>query len=220
LRAARTLRRVFFDTKDFTRTLLWKTDTPVKEGEALSGIRELATSIEQNEVSYGAAESLPQWFAAYTIPRREKHVQELLMERGIENFLPLYRSTRQWKKCCPAVLDLPLFPNYVFVRIARVARGTVLGMTGVLSIVGSPTKPWPLPDSEMEALRLGVQTHKIEPHPYLKLGERVRIKAGLMAGVEGILIRRKNEFRVVLTIDTIMRSVAVEVDFDDIEAAA
>jgi transcription antitermination factor NusG len=185
----------------------------------LSEIGELATSVQENDLSYGTADCGPQWFAAYTIPRHEKHVQELLTERGIENLLPLYRATRQWKKSSLAVLDLPLFPTYIFVRIAQTARGTVLGMPGVVSIVGSPNKPWPLPDSEMEALRLGTQTHKIEPHPYLKLGERVRIKAGLMAGVEGILIRRNNEFRVVLSIDTIMRSVAVEVDVDDIGAA-
>jgi transcription antitermination factor NusG len=107
----------------------------------------------------------------------------------------------------------------VFVRIAQMARGNVLGMPGVLSIVGSPKNPWPLPDSEIEALRLGIQTHKFEPHTYLNFGERVRIKTGLMTGVEGILIRKKDEFRVVLTIDTIMRSVAVEVDVHDVEAA-
>jgi transcription antitermination factor NusG len=196
---------------------LWKTETPIKDGEALSKMREIVTSVEENKMSYGTEDSRPHWFAAYTIPRHEKHVQELLTERGIENFLPLYRATRQWKKSCPAVLDLPLFPTYVFVRIGRMARGRVLSMPGVLSIVGSPNRPWPLPDSEMEALQLGIQAHKIEPHPYLRFGETVRIKAGLMSGVEGILIRKKNEFRVVITVNTIMRSVAVEVDVDDIE---
>jgi transcription antitermination factor NusG len=186
----------------------------------LSKMRELATTVEENEVSHGTADLRPQWFAAYTTPRHEKRVHELLTEQGIENFLPLYRTTRQWKKSCPAVLDLPLFPTYVFVRIARFARGAVLGMPGVLSIVGSAKKPWPLPDREIEALRLGIQTQKIEPHAYLMFGERIRIKTGVMAGVEGILARKRNEFRVVLTLDTIMRSVAVEVDIDDIESAS
>jgi transcription antitermination factor NusG len=199
---------------------LWKTETPVEDGEALPEMREVATSVEEKEVSYDTENSHPRWFAAYTIPRHEKHVHELLTERGVENFLPLYRAARQWKKSRPVVLDLPLFPTYVFVRIAQGARGTVLGMPGVVSIVGSRNKPWPLPDSEMEGLRLGIQTHKMEPHPYLNFGERVRIRSGLMAGIEGILIRKKNEFRVVLTIDTIMRSVAVEVGVDDVEAAA
>jgi transcription antitermination factor NusG len=185
----------------------------------LSEMRELRTSIEESQVSYRTADYRPQWFAAYTIPRHEKRVHELLTERGIENFLALYRATRQWKKSCPAVLDLPLFPTYVFVRIARDARGTVLSTPGVLSIVGSPTKPWPLPDREIEALQLGIQTQKVEPHAYLKFGERMRIKTGVMTGVEGILVRKRNEFRVVLTLDTIMRSVAVEVDVGDIESA-
>ena len=183
-------------------------------------MRELATSVEENEVSCGTADHRPQWFAVYTSSRHEKRVHELLTEQGIENFLPLYKTTRQWKKSCPAVLDLPLFPTYVFVRIAQPARGTVLGMPGVLSIVGSPKKPWPLPDREIEALRLGIQTQKIEPHAYLKCGERIRIKTGVMTGVEGILVRKRNDLRVVLTLDTIMRSVAVEVDVDDIELAS
>jgi transcription antitermination factor NusG len=87
----------------------------------------------------------------------------------------------------------------------------------VHSIVGSSKDPWPIPDCEIEALRRGLQMHKVEPHPYLKVGERVRIKTGLMAGVQGILVRKKSEFRVVLTLDAIMRSVAVEVDADDLE---
>ena len=76
-----------------------------------------------------------------------------------------------------------------------------------------------MPDPEIEAIRLGLQMRKIEPHPYLTAGERVRIKAGVMAGVEGILVRKKNDFRVVLSLDAIMRSVAVEVDANDIEPA-
>lgn len=115
------------------------------------------------------------------------------------------------------MLELPLFPCYLFVRISRSARGAVLGLPGVLSIVGSPKEPWPLPHFEIEALRLGTQVGKMEPHPYLKVGERVRIKAGLMSGVEGILVRKKNEFRFVLTLEAIMRSVAVEVDANDLE---
>jgi transcription antitermination factor NusG len=158
-----------------------------------------------------------QWFAAYTTPRHEKHVAELLAERSVETFLPLYRTVRQWKKSSPITLELPLFPCYLFVRIKRSARGTVLGLPGVLSIVGSPKEPWPLPHFEIDALRLGAQMGKVEPHPYLRVGERVRIKTGSMAGVEGILVRKKNEFRFVLTLEAIMRSVAVEVDANDLE---
>jgi transcription antitermination factor NusG len=90
-------------------------------------------------------------------------------------------------------------------------------MPGVLSIVGSAREPWPLPDFEIEALRSGLLERNVEPHPYLVVGERVRIKTGVMAGVEGILVRKKNDFRVVLSLNTIMQSVAVEVDADDVE---
>jgi transcription antitermination factor NusG len=169
---------------------------------------------EQFSTGTGAA---LQWFAAYTTPRHEKHVSEVLGERNIETFLPLYRAVRQWKKSSPVMLELPLFPCYVFVRITRAARGAVLALPGVVSIVGSPKEPWPLPQLEVEALRLGAQLGKAEPHPYLKVGERVRIKAGLMVGVEGILVRKKNEFRFVLTLEAIMRSVAVEVDASELE---
>ena len=163
------------------------------------------------------SDSALQWFAAYTTPRHEKHVGEVLAERNIESFLPLYRTVRQWKKSSPVTLELPLFPCYLFVRINRAARGAVLSLPGVLSIVGSTKEPWPLPQLEVEALRLGAKLGKAEPHPYLRVGERVRIKSGLMAGVEGILVRKKNEFRFVLTLEAIMRSVAVEVDASELE---
>ena len=186
----------------------------------MSEIREQEFSVNNSGILSASADTLPRWFAVYTTPRHEKHVSEILAERQIETFLPLYKTTRQWQKSRPVVLELPLFPTYVFVRIARQARGSVLGMPGVLSIVGSSKESWPLPDFEIDALRSGLLERKIEPHPYLVVGERVRIMAGVMTGVEGVLVRKKNDLRVVLSLDTIMRSVAVEVNADDIEPAA
>jgi transcription antitermination factor NusG len=84
--------------------------------------------------------------------------------------------------------------------------------------VGSAREPWPLPQLEVEALRIGARLGAAQPHPYLRVGERVRIKSGLMAGVEGILVRKKNELRFVLTLEAIMRSVAVEVDASELES--
>jgi transcription antitermination factor NusG len=183
----------------------------------MSEIIQRQSNVEIIEKFCAGAATSPQWFALYTTPRHEKHVSEILVQRQIETFLPLYRTTRRWKKSLPVDLELPLFPTYVFVRIAREARGPVLGIPGVLSIVGSPREAWPLPDLDIESLRSGLLERKIEPHPYLVVGERVRIRAGVMAGVEGVLVRMKNDFRVVLSLDAIMRSVAVEVDADDIE---
>jgi transcription antitermination factor NusG len=183
----------------------------------MSEIAEQVMNIKSPAAQFHAADAQPRWFAVYTTPRHEKHVAELLTDRGVETFLPLYRTTKQWKKSRPVVLDLPLFPTYVFVRIPRQARGIVLGTPGVSSIVGSSRESWPLPNLEIEAIRSGLLERRIEPHPYLIVGERVRIKAGVMAGVEGVLIRKKNEFRVVVSLVSIMQSVAVEVDADDVE---
>jgi transcription antitermination factor NusG len=204
----------------FSQNGLWKKGLPSKDGEAMSEIREQEISVDNSGILGASADNLPRWFAVYTTPRHEKHISEILTERQIETFLPLYQTNRQWQKSRPVVLDLPLFPTYVFVRIARQSRVAILGTPGVLSIVGSSKEAWPLPDFEIDALRSGLRERKIEPHPYLVVGERVRIMAGVMAGVEGVLVRKKNDLRVVLSLDTIMRSVAVEVNAGDIEPAA
>lgn len=160
------------------------------------------------------------WFAAYTNSHHEKRVASHFAERQIESFLPLYATRHRWKNRCEMNLELPLFPNYVFVRIDPRERVRVLEVPGVLSLVGFGRTLAPLPDFEIEALRSGLGQRNIEPHPYLVIGERVRIKRGPMTGMEGVLVRKKSNFRVVLALDVIMRCVAVEVDADDLEAAA
>lgn len=140
------------------------------------------------------------------------------MERNqIDYFLPLYRSVRRWKDRRKE-LELPLFPGYVFVHTALKDRLRVLQLPGVVHFVSFHGKPAALPNFEIEALRNGL-TGKMsaEPHPYLKVGRRVRVRSGPMAGLEGVLVRRKDKFRVVLSIHLIQRSVAVEVDEGEIE---
>jgi transcription antitermination factor NusG len=166
-----------------------------------------------------AQECSANWFAAYTNSHHEKRVAWQFGERQIKSFLPLYRARRRWRNRCEMNLDLPLFPNYVFVRIHPRERVLVLEVPGVLSLVGFGRNLAPLPDFEIEALRGGLGQRKIEPHPYLVIGERVRIKAGSLMGMEGVLVRKKNNFRVVLALDVIMQCVAVEVDADDVEPA-
>src|ERR1035437_2787983 len=131
------------------------------------------------------------WFAAYTNSHHEKRVASHLAERQIESFLPLYATRHRWKNRCEMNLELPLFPNYVFVHIDPRERGRVLEVPGVLSLVGFGRTLAPLPAFEIEALRSGLGQRKIEPHPYLVIGERVRIKAGPMRGMEGVLVRKK-----------------------------
>jgi transcription antitermination factor NusG len=165
----------------------------------------------------GAQECSPNWFAAYTNSHHEKRVAGHFGERQITSFLPLYSARHRWRNRCEMKLELPLFPNYVFVRIDPQERVRVLEVPGVLSLVGFGRNLAPLPDFEIEALRAGLGQRKIEPHPYLVIGERVRIKAGPLTGMEGVLVRKKNNFRVVLALDVIMQCVAVEVDADDLE---
>jgi transcription antitermination factor NusG len=162
-------------------------------------------------------DQMQQWFAVYTTPRHEKRIAQHFSARGIDSFLPLYRTIRKWKHCSRVTLALPLFPSYIFVRIARREKVKVLEVPGVLSIAGLGCEPAPLPDAEIEALRGAVSLGKIEPHPYLVAGEKVRVTAGPMAGLEGVLVRRKNTFRVVVTLSVITQSAAVELEITDIE---
>jgi transcription antitermination factor NusG len=157
------------------------------------------------------------WFAVYTAPRHEKLVARHFVLHNVESFLPLYRSLHRWKNGCKVEVEQPLFPGYIFVRIRREERVRVLGVPGVLSFVGPRGAPAVLPDTEIESLRFGLQQCKCEPHPYLAIGEKVRIKAGPLAGMEGVLVRKKNDLRIVLTVDLIMQSVAVEVEAVDLE---
>lgn len=158
------------------------------------------------------------WYAAYTCTRHEKRVAQQLDERHVENFLPLYRSVRRWKDRRKE-LQLALFPSYVFVRMDLKDRLRVLQLPGVVDFVSFGGVPAPLLDGEIETLRQGMANPMlIEPHPYLNVGRRVRVGNGPFAGTEGILVRRRDGCRVVVSIDLLMRSVAVEVDEADIVA--
>ena len=103
------------------------------------------------------------WYAAYTSSHHEKRVVSHFAERKIESFLPLYACLRRWRNRCSVSLELPLFPNYVFVRMAARERVRVLEVPGVLSLVGFGKILAPLPDFEIEALRAGLGRRKVEP---------------------------------------------------------
>jgi transcription antitermination factor NusG len=164
-----------------------------------------------------AASSSPQWFAAYTTPRHEKAVVRQLDARHLESFLPLYRSIRRWKNGCKVPVDQPLFPNYVFVNVRRRESVKVLQVPGVLWIVSAGREPSVLPNAEIESLRAGLPGRHFEPHSYLVVGERVRVVSGALEGMTGVLVRKKNEFRVVLSLDLIRQSVSVEIGIDEVE---
>src|SRR5438477_2752150 len=156
------------------------------------------------------------WYAACTRARHEKKVAQQLEERGIECFLPLYRSARRWKDRRKLV-DLVLFPGYIFVRLPLKDKLRVLQLPGVARFVSFNGQPAALPEIELNALRNGLSGEvKAEQHPYLTAGRRVRVVYGPLSGAQGIFLRRKNDCRLVISIDAIMRSVALEVDEADV----
>jgi len=163
------------------------------------------------------AMSQARWYAAYTCAKHEKRVAAELGARDVEHFLPMYSSVRRWKDR-RVTLDLPLFPGYVFVRLALRDRLRVVQIPSVVRLVGFGGLPTALPDAEMEILQSGLsQGPNAEPHPFLAVGRRVRITGGPFAGLEGILKRRKSSLRVVVSLELIQRSVAVDVDAAEVE---
>ncbi len=156
------------------------------------------------------------WLAVYTCARHEKKVAHQLQERGIECFLPLYRSVRRWKDRRKE-LELVLFPSYIFVRPAFKDRLRVLQLPGVVRFVTFNGEPAVLSGGDIEALRNGM-AHRLQPehHPYLTAGRRVKVVHGPLSGAEGFLSRWKNSSRLVISIDAIMRSISVEIDETDV----
>jgi len=157
------------------------------------------------------------WFAVYTKHQHEKSAAALLERKGIERFLPLYRAVHRWKDRAQQV-HLPLFPCYLFVRMDLSRKIEVLQTAGVRWFVENAGHAAPVPESEIEALqRVCISGARLEPHPFLKQGDAVRITAGPLLGIEGILAQVKNEQRIVLSVDLLKRSVAVEVDLKSVE---
>ena len=157
------------------------------------------------------------WYAASTCANREKRVAEQLSRRSAEHFLPVYETVRR-RKDRRVRLKVPLFPGYVFVRLALCHRLQVLQTPGIVRLVGFSGVPAALPDVEIDSLRKGLAGGvRAEPHPYLTAGCRVVIRSGPFEGCRGILLRRKGKLRVVLSIDLIARSVVTDVDEADVE---
>jgi transcription antitermination factor NusG len=159
----------------------------------------------------------PHWYAVYTRSRHEKMVAEQLVHRSVDHFLPLYDAVRKWKNGRFNVL-LPLFPGYLFVYIPLRERLRVLQVPGVVQLVSSSGVPLALPQAEIETIRdaltKGLQAH---PHPYLKVGSRVRIIRGPLEGLHGILLRKKGKLRLIVSVDLIMRSISIDVDASEVE---
>lgn len=160
------------------------------------------------------------WFAVYTASNHEKRVAQQLQMKEIETFLPQYTVTKRWKNRTSVKVEMPLFSGYVFARIAPTERLRVLEVPMVYSIVGNKREPAPLPDAEIERLRTSLQGQQAFPFPYVKVGNRVRVRSGAFAGLEGIVVRTYAGLSVVVSIDMIQKSIAVHVEAHELESCA
>jgi len=176
-----------------------------------------ATGTANPLIGHWPGADVSHWYAICSTPRHEKRIHEYLSFRNIECFLPLYRSVHRWKNGCKHVIELPLFAGYLFVKIGLRQKIRVLEIPGVLSFVGTKIEPAPLSDFEIETLRSGLHLKTCTPYSDLVVGEKVRIKAGPLTGLSGVLVRTTNGLRVVITLDMINQSVAVELDAADVE---
>ncbi|MCU1307518.1 MAG: transcription antitermination protein nusG [Acidobacteriaceae bacterium] len=189
-----------------------------QNGEALQ-MATTQTLFHPTSISPEPSLILRRWYAAYTLPRHEKLVTHQLAQKSVECYLPLYEAIHRWKDR-RARVQLPLFPGYVFVQIPLCERLKVLEIASVLNIVSFKGQAAPLPEGEIEALRNALLHRKAEPYPYLAVGKRVRVNAGPLQGLEGVVVRRKGDWRIVVTLDSIMQSVALEIDSSDVELAS
>jgi transcription antitermination factor NusG len=182
---------------------------------ALSKKRQ-AKMLSAHDTEIEMQENAP-WWVLYTRHQHEKTVAEMLSGKGFEVFLPLYESVRRWKDR-NKMLTLPLFPCYVFVRGGLHRRLEVVTTPGIHMILFHGENVAIIPGDEIQAIRRAVEgPFRVEPHPFLKCGERVRVTRGSLEGVEGVLVRKKNLCRLVLSVDMMAQSVAVEIDATDVE---
>lgn len=156
------------------------------------------------------------WYVAYTCARHEKYLAEQCQQHGITAFLPLYAVQRQWKKRRAKVL-LPLFPSYVFVRMALTERFRVLALPGMVSLVSFQGLPAVVPENQIEALKQAVTLGRAEPCAYLLTGKRVRVTAGPLIGLEGIIQELESDVRVIVSFEWMNRSVSIALDATEIE---
>jgi len=157
------------------------------------------------------------WLAAYTKARHETLVARQLTSKLVSYLLPTYLRSARWSDRVKRTMA-PLFPGYVFVHVSDEERLRVLQTAGVVNIVSAAGRPSPLSEAEVAMLRECVaRPHQFEPHPFLRAGQRVRVKHGPFEGWEGILVYKKNAARLVVSLEQIMQSVALELDGADVE---
>ncbi|HYR88047.1 MAG TPA: UpxY family transcription antiterminator [Terriglobia bacterium] len=160
------------------------------------------------------------WYALYVRQRYEKIVASNLESKGYEVFLPSYQSKRRWSDRTK-VIDRPLFAGYAFCRFDFQERLPILTVPGVNFIVGFGKTPTPVDAKELEAVRLVTESGlPCEPWPFLKVGHTVRVEYGSLAGLEGFVLNVRNSYRLIISVNLLGRSVAVELDRDSVKPIA
>lgn len=164
------------------------------------------------------AERFP-WYGIRTRSNHEKVAAIVLRGKGYEPYLPVYHLSRR-RSDAVAKSEYPLFPGYVFCRFDVKKRLPILMTTGVISVLGFGKEPAPIPDEEIEAVRAVLHSGlAAEPCAYLREGQRVRVTHGSLDGVEGILLKKKNQLRMVISVTMLQRSISIEIDGDWLAAS-
>lgn len=152
------------------------------------------------------------WYALYTRARHEKAVDQNLRKKGFETFLPLRKITRHWSDRIKEIEE-PMFGGYLFVRIPLKDRFEILETRGSVSFVGFNSGPAPVSEKELETVRRFIQEKiSVDPYPYLGNGDRVYVRSGPLKGVEGFILRKDRHTRLVISLDLLFQSIAVEID--------
>lgn len=184
------------------------------EGEAMGSLQ----VVSNHELRLPALTPV-QWYAVQTRPRHEKKVVTELNYKRIESYLPLVTQLRHWSDRRKLV-QLPLFPGYIFVRtpLDGRTRVAVLSIWGALSFVGAQRDAMPIPDPQIEDIRTLLATKvSLSPYPFLKVGQRVRVRGGALDGVEGILVT-SGQKRLVISVESIHRSLSITIEGYDVES--
>lgn len=159
---------------------------------------------------------MPQWFALSVKSRYEKAVAQTLGTKGFQTLVALYKKKHSYGGRCKE-FELPLFPGYVFCQFDVSHRLPVLTTPGVMQILGNGNRPAAVDETEIRSLQTAIKARFVlHPFPFLEVGQKVRIEEGVLAGVEGVVIRLKGSLRLVLSVTLLQRSVLAEVDQDQV----
>lgn len=174
--------------------------------------------MQSSQAGSGSGEAHGNWYALFTRHQHEKYVAHSLTAKGLNVYLPLYRAIRRWQDR-EKQLWLPLFSCYVFLCEGMDRQLQVLMTPGILHIVACAGRPAIVPPEQLDAVRRMVESPlRVEPHPFLSRGDRVRVVSGPLFGLEGIFIRTKAATRLVISLELLGRSAAVEIDAAQVES--